>query len=572
MQKRACVYGELDSFTGYIRHDYRDFAKLIRDLKFCCLFYDDVIVNTGVILNHPLTLPAFEHMSPFVQAGHLWTTGRDTESSPTDFINDRIDRFYGEGSPKKMVRSISEVIDRWQTIAPDQWRMVRNLSVQVGSATQNILNNICVLDFSRTENYYKDKIISHVQAMHSDGVFDRDLTLAKIASMHGILAAPNLSTMSLLVQAELMNQATRNKGHESIVLFPGMFLRKVHLNRTLFQQEPLPVDYSTVKKVISVFLKLGYSLTDLLSLPSSALYQLARSIEWHRFRTQLLSEQSHSRESLDKLAVYWQELGIYTANSIVLNPYSKNYERTPITTSSPWQLYSLASLGSVNESAHANKDSYVLDLHTRTLFLSSDADKRYQLSYKQTVFLSVLICAGDYGVNTAQLKQLDIEETQVKHDNFSWQAHFTEQEQADESRMSRISVAKIRLNNILRHLELSIENKDGQWTVFSELINEFKVQGSYWNFEKISKQSITPPVSLTSNLLILWTCLADRAPHYVNIKYLSSLLYGSDDKLTRKISDTVNKLKKKLEPTPYIIIKSYTGEYSLFCQRDPNDE
>jgi hypothetical protein len=572
LQKRACVYGELDPFTGYIRQDYRDLAKLIRDLKFCCLFYDDVIVNTGVILNHPLTLPAFEQMSPFVQAGRLWTTGRDTESSPTNFINDRIDRFYGDDSPKKITRSISEVIDRWQAIAPEYWRMTRKLSVQVGSATQNILNNISALDFSRVENYHKDKIIAHIEGMHSEGIFDRDLTLAKIASMHGILAAPNLSIMSLLVQAELMNQATRNKGHDSIVLFPGMFLRKVHLNRTRFQQEPLPVDYSTAKKVISTFLKLGYSLDNLLSLPSSALYQLARSTEWHRFRTLLLSEQLSSSDGLERLSMYWQELDIHMTNPLMLNQYSKIYQRTPITTSSPWQLYSLANLGGLNERADANKYSYVLDLPTRMIYLSSEPDNRYQLSYKQSVFLSALICAGDNGVNTAQLKQLDIEETQVKHDNFNWYAHFSEQEQADESRMGRISVAKVRLNELLKNLKLNIDNTGGQWTVRSEVINEFKIQGSYWLPEKMSNLPHAPPVTLPAMSLKLWICLVERAPHYVNIKYLSSLLYDSEDKLTRKVSSAVYKLKKNLEATPYIIIKSCTGEYALISQGDPNDE
>lgn len=573
MQKRACVYGELDSYTGYIRQDDKDLPKLLRDLKFCCLFYDDVIVNTGVVLSHSLTLPAFEMMSPFVKAGRLWTTGRDTENSPTQFINDRIDRFYGGDSSNKTAKSITSVIDRWQAVAPERWRLVRKLSVQVGSATENIFNNLSALDFSGQEAYQKEHILEHVQSMHSEGIFDRDLTLAKIASMNGILSASNTATMSLLVQAELMNQATRNKGHDSIVLFPGIFLRKVNHNRGLFQQEPLPVDYATVKRAITRFATLGYSLSALLSLPINTLFQLAISRGWSQFRAILLSEQWRKSHSQEMYSMYLRKLNFYTAaSSMVQQNKALLFEKTPITTSDAWQLYSLANLGNYSQKEHRAQDAYVLELSSRRLYLSCEPEKTCIVSYKQMLFLSVLIGAGRFGVNTAQLKQLDIEETLVKHQKYKWHAHFTEQDCLDESRMDRISVAKVRLNQLLADLNVMVDNRNGRWTIRAKSGHDFELKDNYWQTSDSKGFSLPVNITLPPMLKILFACLFERSPYYVNLKLLSKLLYNCEEKQTRKVSDAIYKLKKKLLSTPYKIIKSCTGEYALVSQRDPHDE
>lgn len=569
MKQRACVYGELDSYTGYIRHDYADLPKLIRDLKFCCLFYDDVIVNTGVILDHPLTLPAFELMSPFVKSGRLWTTGRDTENSPTQFINDRIDRFYGKHPSKKSMRPISEVIERWQTIAPQDWRLKRKLSVQVGSATQNIINNLSALNFSHVENYQKEIIIAHVEMMHSDGVFDRDLTLAKIAAMQGVLSAPNLSTMSLLVQAELMNQATRNKGRDAIVLFPGMFLRKVHVKNELFQQEKLSVDSFTIKKAISTFSTLGYSLSGLLSLPIDTLHQLSESSEWINFRTFLLSNKWNNQHSREMYSMYLRKLNFHTASSIILRHHQDIlFDKTPITTSSAWQLYGIGNLGNFNNRVNSREAVYVLDLPTRKVYFSDEPNKSCLVSYKQSVLLAVLICAGRYGVSTAQLEQLDIEQTQVKHDKFAWYTHHSDDVQARESRMDRISVAKIRLNQILKPLKIKIDNANGRWTLRSVNHLGFKIKGSYWQTPVTSSLTLCSSIKLTPQSQKLWSCLVSRTPYYVNMKLISRLLFDCEDVPIRKISDAVYKLKKQLSSTPFEIIKNCAGEYALVSKQE----
>jgi hypothetical protein len=107
------------------------------------------------------------------------------------------------------------------------------------------------------------------------------------------------------------------------------------------------------------------------------------------------------------------------------------------------------------------------------------------------VFLSVLISSGEYGVNTAQLKQLDIEETQAAHGKFNWYAHHTDTPQANESRMDRISVAKNRLNLLTAGLNVCIDNTAGRWTVRATTSYQFKIKGTYWKPGTVQQLSLT---------------------------------------------------------------------------------
>ncbi len=64
----TCLYSELDPFTGETPFKINQLDELVRNLKLACLLYDRVIVNTNVLLGHPLCLPAFQKLRSFVQS------------------------------------------------------------------------------------------------------------------------------------------------------------------------------------------------------------------------------------------------------------------------------------------------------------------------------------------------------------------------------------------------------------------------------------------------------------------------------------------------------------------------
>ncbi|KHD04742.1 hypothetical protein PN36_26365 [Candidatus Thiomargarita nelsonii] len=100
MSKSVCLYSELEAYSGSISHNPSDLHRLIWDLKFACLFYDVVIVHRKNILEHSLTLPAFEILAPFVLSGKLWTSTGDSSKSPQDYFEEKVqqlDDFFLQG-------------------------------------------------------------------------------------------------------------------------------------------------------------------------------------------------------------------------------------------------------------------------------------------------------------------------------------------------------------------------------------------------------------------------------------------------------------------------------------------
>ncbi len=68
-KEKICTYNELDNYTGSISQNIADLPRLVSELKLACLLYDRVILHSNNIMEHRLTLPACEILSPFVKTG-----------------------------------------------------------------------------------------------------------------------------------------------------------------------------------------------------------------------------------------------------------------------------------------------------------------------------------------------------------------------------------------------------------------------------------------------------------------------------------------------------------------------
>ena len=146
---RVTYYGELDPFSGSVAQGQADLVRAVDDLQLALLFSDVVIVPPGNLLEHALTLPAFEARAPFVAAGRLTTTTDPSSSGPHALIDERVDVYLEErargstttpmlGRPPKAKpltirrhRSIEEVRGRWHAVLPASWTLARDVGTQI---------------------------------------------------------------------------------------------------------------------------------------------------------------------------------------------------------------------------------------------------------------------------------------------------------------------------------------------------------------------------------------------------------------------------------------------------------
>jgi len=138
--KHFNLYSELEPYSGSISHNPSDFPHLVWDLKFACLFYDVVVVHRRNILEHPLTLPAFERLKPFVKCGTLWTSANQYDGLPQNYIEQETQKlkdFFNRGYIKK-INAVDDIKDRWLPIKPDEWKIRRNGNEQAAWVLKNI--------------------------------------------------------------------------------------------------------------------------------------------------------------------------------------------------------------------------------------------------------------------------------------------------------------------------------------------------------------------------------------------------------------------------------------------------
>lgn len=146
-------YGELDPLSGIVDEGPESLDAVIRELALLCLLYDAVVVPPENFLAHPLALPAFESLSPFVTAGRLTSSHEPAGPDIPSFIanaaarredacrkggrarRDRpsLSRPPGRGrSAGPSPRGVDEVVGRWRALLPERWPILRDVAGQIG--------------------------------------------------------------------------------------------------------------------------------------------------------------------------------------------------------------------------------------------------------------------------------------------------------------------------------------------------------------------------------------------------------------------------------------------------------
>lgn len=577
MPRTVCLFSELDNYTGSYSQNMKSFHELIRNLKIACLLYDEVIVHSNALLDHPLTLPAFENLSHFTKAGVLWTTAPRSQGSPDEYALLRAQRYYGEnlniGISRVRREELCKILERWQLISPSEWRLTRDSSNQQGSATQNIIKNLkSIGTISKAADKVRSIMIEIVLHMQEKGIFVRDELLSRLGSMREYLTLDEFSKMGLIILKEYTSQGESNKDDIKIVLYPGKYIRYLHKYDFLFRASTLPSDFNTLEKTEYRLSQSGFPIKDLDLLPSLDIFELSQSLEWKMWRNYFLSD-NFSPESLKEMnSLRRRHEKLLPILSVIIKNINSPNESSAIEVPhfllpSPWLTLGMSLTGVVQKKDHsARRQTVVLDLNTRVLQYLS---KKVLIDKSFVSLISLFSAVDNHGVPVEMIKQLDLEVDLVKRNYlYTWRFQAEDKEEAAIARLNRLNVYKTRLNAILKNLDLEIIVKkgDGIWKMVAlsscSVVNVI-LKNSPWELEKnISYNTHPPPENLTVKQLAIWKFLTNKYGQFVSSNALSIEL--SMPQLTnQQVSRFMYKLQKKIDKTHYKIITSHQGEYCI---------
>jgi hypothetical protein len=531
MSQSVCLYSELEPYSGSISHNPSDFPRLIRDLKFACLFYDVVVVHRRNILEHPLTLPAFERLKPFVKCGKLWTSANEYDGLPQNYLEQKIQElkdFFNWRYVKK-ISAVNKIEDRWLDIISAEWKIIRKGDEQAAWVSKNIYYHL--------SKYKNNKLLFPLlDAVKNMQEFDKEKTLAILGNLRGKIYPADLSEIATLIQTEFIRAGA--KFNENAVIYPG-----------------------NLHQVQERMNSMGFNLNKLINLPVPQLFEIAQSKQWLMIRNALLN-------NILNIEIQQQIYSIFNTKQSFPNQVDKllNISEVPIFMPSPWALVSQSLLGTAHVAAKDDADKiFILDLDHRVLYDKNSPNSAVELTKQQTNFLSILVIAGKFGLPVELIKQwlIELDTIKWKQPKLESQATLKRSDERFDLLRNRIDRLKSDINKKVKPLKLKINNEKGRW--FLEIDNsdqDFVIKLSNKFFEK--KETNYTPQGLSKQSKLIWQCLWKFSPNSVHAKKLAEILEKEWDKnTTRKISKSVYKLKLRLNNEPWMINNSNSGEYVL---------
>ena len=574
-----CYYTELDPYSGSISQNPTDLPQLVWDLKFACLFYDAVLVSGSNILEHRLTLPAFELLAPFVRIGKLWTSTNYNSGQPIDFLMKRAEEFFGAkanaGTRKKRYSEINEIKDRWENIIPTQWLVQRNVHAQV----QNGISNFSQYLFEKLKNHRSQSVhhlLDSMERMRADKIFDRHVVLAQLGSLRETLYFSDVSEIAIMLQREYL-EGSKHHGESGSLIFPSKFAQR--LKQSDFQKMP-DFDYWTFTNAKERLNKMGIDLNQLIALPVSDLFEIAQSKEWLSFRQFLLQPENDNEQQKEIAAILARSQHFKEKLTTLLSGnYVKNtqiYSPVPTIIPANWLLSGQTLLGTVSVSTdyrEQQSSKFILNLHNRKIYKTTSPSQQFGLEKPQVNLLALLAITGKLGVHIEHIKQLDIELNLLEHDNLTWQSQAnqaTELDKAlDRARLDKINVLKTRTNKKLERigLKVCVEKGKGRWYLCerdSGVSIILYLAGTAWETPEKKAEKYVPK-DLSKQSRILWDYLWECSPGFVSAEAIASIL-GKEKKPSKKqVSDAIYKLNKALTTTneKWIVSRNHQGEYCL---------
>jgi hypothetical protein len=534
MSQSVCLYSELEPYSGSISHNPSDLPCLIRHLIYACLFYDVIVVHRRNVLEHPLTLPAFEILKPFVQSGQLWTSANESDSLPENYLEQKAQQL--KDFFVKKISAVDKIEERWLRIIPAEWKITRNANEQANW----VLNNINDYLYKYRNHKLLFPLLDAVQNMQD---FDKEKTLAILGNLRGKIYPADLSEIANLIQTQFIRAGA--KYNHDAVIYPGnLYLVKERMKR------------------------MGFNLDRLINnLSVSDLFEIAQSKQWLIIRNALLNNILHKEIQQEISSIFNTKQSFAKQVEKVLD-----ISEASIFMPSPWALISQSLLGTPHVAAKNEvKKIFILDLASRVLYEKNSANSPVKLGLQQTNMLSILVIAGKLGLTVEHIKQWLIELDAFKKEKLKWKSQAELNPKYHEKFFelrNRIDGLKRDINKKLKPLGLRIGGEKGKGIWYLEIDNSdqdfvIKLYNSVWGefFEK--KETNYTPQGLSKQSKLIWQCLWKFSPNYVHMKTIAKILEKKWNKKTQKqIYDAISKLRKCLN-NEWIIRDNRSGEYAL---------
>ncbi len=560
MPPSVCLYSELESYSGSITHNPTDLARLVRDLKFACLFYDSVVLHRRNLWDHPLTLAAFEQLAPFVVSGRLWTSANEHDGAPAAYVAQKIQQItdFFAHAPCCQRDELNIIRDRWQRITPTEWKIQRRGALQSQRVWQRIDAYLMAFKHAQFKPLYP--FLDWVQTAQAHHQFDKELILAKLGKLRSQLQPRHWAELTALMQMEFLRVGAEfNQAH----IYPGA--SRAYLSNGLF--EPLPFAVQDVKNIQQCAININLPLETLLALPSQRLFEISESGAWKTIRDSLLNNRLDKEVQQEFTAIFSRQHPIQQQLETVLT----TLDLSPLILPAPWSFSRQALLGNAQACfRHAEIKTtkiFILDLACYLFYPDHEPYRALRLKPQHTYLLAVLAIAGNTGLLAEQIKQLFLELEWIDCECQRWYPHNRISEEEQELLSDRIYHLRVQINQQLEKFQLRISDKQGvgNWSLESDNAPySIKLAGTAWEMFMYPKNQPPIPPGLSEQQRLIWGCLWDYSPQLTDARIIAGVLGKEWNEQTGKhISKAIYKLDKKLVGQPWRIQRSYSGQYVL---------
>jgi hypothetical protein len=191
--------------------------------------------------------------------------------------------------------------------------------------------------------------------------------------------------------------------------------------------------------------------------------------------------------------------------------------------------------------------------------------------------ISILANAGDVGLYEEHIKQLDMEiEALERLDRLenTIPVHSFIPEDVVENRTNKLATFKSRLNKKLKPINLMIyvRKMDGHWYLgdINGHSKAVKLEKTIWDAHENTYPKRYKPKKLSKQQSLVWQCLWEQAPAFVNWQKIASVLIKKDNSEyspeIKQVSDAIHNLQGKIRETDYIILRDNEGNYRV-CRK-----
>lgn len=561
-----CFLGELDPFTGTIATTGAA-GPLVRLLTLLLASNEIVLMPPGCMVEHPLVLPAFEALAPFVRAGRLGSSGQRGTPGPLADVTERAEKAKARWAAAVRLKSgpcraewrhaeAHQVLARWTgvltgdalrdryaALLPERWAVVRDVPASVHSYGESVRDQLRVL--AERGSAAAAALTTATKRLADVGTAapDRNDLLPWAARLAGDVAPDDLARSLVVLQAAYFEQGTSRQlkwradrpAGAGFALFPGAFARRqAQLVARVPDLHPLPIDdWLRPENIAAELARVGVTTTWLFALSAPALFELVADPVWtalvSRLRRGEVTDEA-ARAIRGRLTRDPRD-DLHRIDAILAAP-------APTVLPAPWQLAVQAKLGSLLGEGEA---AAALDWPTRELRAPDGRCAR--ASEEAAWLLALLAIHGDVAVDDVARVLLELDAMASRPPVRAPEPPLPGAP-SEPALRARVDQARCRLASLLRPFGLALGVARGRWSLAAATPGtadaaatagtagaatpRLALRNTPWSLA-LERVDAARPARLSGQKARVWDLLAASAPAFVTPAAVARALGRDDD-------------------------------------------